>query len=238
MLSIITPVLNGAQFIEKLIQSVAALNIPYEHIIVDGGSTDETLEIVSRYPKIRMLSQQNPAGMYAAIQEGFEAAEGEFITWINSDDWILTDGYEAMYRLIASGKYDLIYGGGSYYYVENAKFENFKAKACGKFLFLNRVFPCLQPATIYRKSIFGAIGGFNSKKFKIAGDLDFFVRFAKASTKPFARLNRTCVVFLKYGESLGDRSHQLYLEEKENLPKPKHGRLGHLLAKIIYKSNL
>ena len=46
MISIVTPVLNGAKFIEKNIQSIQKLTIPFEHIIVDGGSTDDTLNIV------------------------------------------------------------------------------------------------------------------------------------------------------------------------------------------------
>lgn len=237
MLSIITPVLNGARFIEKLIGSLTELKIPYEHIVVDGGSTDETLEIISRYPQIRVLSQQNPDGMYAAIQEGFKAAEGEFITWINSDDWVLKEGYEEMYRLIVSGEYDLVYGSGQYYHQNDARYEDFGAKACGKFLLQNRVYPCLQPATIYRKSIFEAIDGFNSKEFKIVGDIDFFMRFAKASSKPFTRVRAKCVVFLKYGDSLGDSNLKLHFEEKEKLPRPKLGFLGHFLAKIIYKAN-
>jgi len=238
MLSIITPVLNGAQFIDKLMQSIATLSIPHEHIVVDGGSTDDTVEIVSRYPNVRILEQQCPEGMYAAIQEGFEAAEGEFITWINSDDWVLKDGYEAMYALIASGKYDLVYSSGKCYYPDKSEFIDFKAKLFGKLLFRNNVFPCLQPATIYRKSIFEKKAGFNYEEFKIAGDIDFFARYAQASSKPFCRSLTNSVVFLKYKESLGNRNHERYLVEKAKLPQPSMGIIGNIIGRVIYKLNL
>jgi len=71
MLSIVTPVLNGIKFIQNNIESIQKLSINYEHIIVDGGSTDGTVELVSKYPHIKLLHQNDKTGMYGAIHQGF-----------------------------------------------------------------------------------------------------------------------------------------------------------------------
>lgn len=110
MLSLITPVLNGAEFIEKNICSIEKLKIPFEHIVVDGGSTDGTLEILKKYPHIKVLHQKENSGMYGAIHQGFSIAEFDYITWINSDDTILADNYTQAVKEAYSGNYDFIYG--------------------------------------------------------------------------------------------------------------------------------
>ena len=93
MLSIITPVFNGAKFIENNIQSIKKLQIPFEHIIVDGGSFDGTLDILSKYPHLKILHQKEKTGMYGAIHEGFCVAKFNYLTWINCDDQIIADNY-------------------------------------------------------------------------------------------------------------------------------------------------
>ena len=72
MISIITPVLNGEAFIEKNILSISQLKLPYEHIIVDGGSTDNTINIVKKYSYIKLINQETNNGMYDAIRKGIQ----------------------------------------------------------------------------------------------------------------------------------------------------------------------
>ena len=67
MISIVTPVLNGEKYIKYNIESIKKLTIPYEHIVVDGGSTDQTLNIVKKYSNIQILHQRENSGMYGAI---------------------------------------------------------------------------------------------------------------------------------------------------------------------------
>jgi glycosyltransferase involved in cell wall biosynthesis len=86
LISIITPSLNRAQFIHEAIQSV--LDQSYsevEHIIIDAASTDGTLEILSRYPHLRVISEPDK-GMYDAINKGIRMAKGEIIGLLNTDD--------------------------------------------------------------------------------------------------------------------------------------------------------
>jgi glycosyltransferase involved in cell wall biosynthesis len=86
--SIITPVRNGAPYIEDLILSVKEQDYPnFEHIIIDDGSQDdgETVAILKRYPHLKWWSRENK-GQYSAMNEGLIAAEGEFVCFISSDD--------------------------------------------------------------------------------------------------------------------------------------------------------
>src|ERR1051325_2927905 len=85
-LSIITPCLNRAQNVESAIQSVLTQGYAdVEHIIVDGGSTDGTLEILTRYPHLKVLSEKDH-GMYEALNKGFDLASGEIVGFLNTDD--------------------------------------------------------------------------------------------------------------------------------------------------------
>jgi glycosyltransferase involved in cell wall biosynthesis len=88
LVSIITPVYNGAMYLEDLIQSVLQQDYPsIEHIIIDDGSTDDgaTVAILKRYPHLRWWSRQNK-GQYATLNEGVAAARGSILGIISADD--------------------------------------------------------------------------------------------------------------------------------------------------------
>lgn len=91
IISIVTPVLNGANFIQKLIASLKSQTFNnWEHIIVDGGSTDETVDIVkSAYvddPRCTLIERPGE-GIYASVVEGFQIAKGRILGWQNADDF-------------------------------------------------------------------------------------------------------------------------------------------------------
>jgi len=99
-LSIITISFNSAKTIEETINSV--LNQPYknfEYIIIDGGSTDGTLEIIEKYKdKIAYFVSEKDYGLYHAMNKGIEKATGDIIGMINSDDYYLDGAFEKVVR--------------------------------------------------------------------------------------------------------------------------------------------
>jgi glycosyltransferase involved in cell wall biosynthesis len=90
LVTIITPVYNGAEYLEELIQSVVRQDYPnIEHIVIDDGSQDngKTVSILQKYPHLRWWTRPNQ-GQYATMNEGILAAQGEIICFVNADDTV------------------------------------------------------------------------------------------------------------------------------------------------------
>jgi glycosyltransferase involved in cell wall biosynthesis len=87
-ISIVTPSLNQAEFLEAAIQSVLSQNYPnLEYIIIDGGSTDGSPEIIKKYEKhLHYWCSETDGGQYEAINKGFAYSTGKIMSWLNSDD--------------------------------------------------------------------------------------------------------------------------------------------------------
>lgn len=90
-ISIVTPSYNQGQFIEETIRSVLLQNYPnLEYIIIDGGSTDQTVEIIKRYEKwITFWKSEKDNGQSDAINKGMSKCTGKIVNWMNSDDYLL-----------------------------------------------------------------------------------------------------------------------------------------------------
>jgi glycosyltransferase involved in cell wall biosynthesis len=113
-LTIVTPSYNQAQFIEETIRSVLLQNYPnLEYIIMDGGSTDGTKSILEKYsPWISYWQSEKDGGQGQAINRGFSLASGVYYSWINSDDYYLSNVFFKVSDKFLRGKAQFVYGFG------------------------------------------------------------------------------------------------------------------------------
>jgi glycosyltransferase involved in cell wall biosynthesis len=217
MLSIITPVLNGEKYIEKTISSVKEINIPHEHIIVDGGSTDRTLDIIGNVHDVKLLMQRSKTGMYGAIHEGISASVGAYVSYINADDYYI-GGIENLFKDICRQQADLIYGDAHYYYTNENRTVPLYGVAYGAKYFLKQgIMPFSQSSTIFSREVYDRCRGFDFRRFRVCGDLDLFQKIAYLKDSEIIYRKGFCSVFLKTGQSLGDQSQELYEEEFKKL---------------------
>jgi len=110
ILSIVTPNLNGGEYLEQTIKSV--VNQDYsqiEYIIIDGGSSDDSEEIIKKYREfISHYEVRKDKNMYEAIHYGFRKSKGEILTWINSDDFYLQNCISKIIFKMKQKKYNWI----------------------------------------------------------------------------------------------------------------------------------
>jgi glycosyltransferase involved in cell wall biosynthesis len=112
LISIVVPTLNQARFIEQTLASIVGQCWPRtEIIVIDGGSTDGTHEIVRRYPVAHFISEKD-SGQAEAINKGMKLAKGDVLAWLNSDDYYLPLTFRrAVAALGDTTQPKLVYGG-------------------------------------------------------------------------------------------------------------------------------
>ena len=112
LVTIVTPVRNGVRFLAETLASVRAQDHrPIEHVVVDGGSTDGTLELLRDSPDIRWISEPDQ-GLYDAINKGLRMAKGDILAYQNADDrYVAPDAVSAAVdHLLVHPEVDVAYG--------------------------------------------------------------------------------------------------------------------------------
>ncbi len=185
--SVITPSYNQAQFIRMTIDSVLSQNYPnLEYIVMDGGSTDGTVEILRSYGKrIKWVSKKDK-GQSDAINRGLKMATGEIVSYLNSDDLYQKECLLEVSNFFQknpqyyflSGKCDVIDEKGNS--IDNfiTLYKNFFLKHLSKKDVLSILNYISQPATFWRKEVISKIGFFDTK-LNYAMDYDYWLRMIK-----------------------------------------------------------
>jgi glycosyltransferase involved in cell wall biosynthesis len=177
--SIITAVLNGASFIARTLDSVAAQDHPdVEHIIADGGSKDATLEIVraSRSGAVRVISGPD-GGVYAAFNKGLRAASGEVIAYLNAGDTY--ESASAVAKLVhALTAFGVEAAFADVLIVDPERHTRVLRRYSSK-RFSPKAMPYglmpAHPTLFLRRAVYEAVGEYDAG-FRIAGDFEFCLR--------------------------------------------------------------
>ena len=183
LVSIVTPSFNQAEFLDETVRSVLDQTYPkIEYIIVDGASTDGSVEKIKNYlGNIAAWVSEPDKGQTDAINKGFSMAKGEIISWLNSDDTLLPNAVEeAVDILLADPEIGLIYGDANYIDRKSEVIGQFPA-AQTSLLQLKRGYVHIpQQASFFRKSLWDQVGPLDASFF-FAMDYDLWVRLASIS---------------------------------------------------------
>jgi len=181
-ISVITPCLNRKDFIEDAIRSVLDQNFPdFEHWIIDGGSTDGTLELLRKYPHLKILSERD-SGVYDALNKGIRRASGDVVGFLNTDDQY-TPGAFAIAKGILEGCPAMLCSGGSEIFQRTRSgfdFEMHRYVDPGKYHLSVRAATLGIPninARFFRRCVFETIGVFDTS-YKLSADREFLLRAA------------------------------------------------------------
>jgi len=177
--SIITPSYNQGKFIERTILSV--LNQTYqniEYIVIDGGSIDDTMEIVRKYSgRIDVIIHEKDKGQADAINKGFKLATGDIIGWINSDDIIFPNCVEEIVALAKE------HPDGSIYYpayidlidAEDRITGNVQKHIYGKETLINKDYDIIQQGSFYKADLVRKVN-FLNEDIHYCMDLDLWLK--------------------------------------------------------------
>ena len=179
LVSIITPSLNQGEFIEETISSVLAQDYPrLEHIVVDGGSTDATLDILKKAgDRIKWLSEPD-RGQSHALNKGIDLARGAIIGWLNSDDLYVEDAVAgAVDFLRANPECAMVYGQAEIVDEAGRRIRSYETEPFDIDRLARHCYVC-QPSVFIRADVLRDIGGAD-EALHFCMDMDLWIRIGR-----------------------------------------------------------
>jgi len=242
-ISIITPSFNQGEFIEETILSV--LNQQYgnfEHIIIDGGSTDQTLSILRKYSHLIWVSEPD-RGQSDALNKGFKRANGDIVGWLNSDDYYLPECFQMIAKTFLNNpSTDILHG--NYRWIDkDGKLMQRRRELQFDMFMLKYLHMLYIPttATFFHRRIFDE-ANFLDIKYNYAMDYEFFLRLAVKGYR-FAHVDAFLADFRWHARSKTESASHKQLEEQNEalltydpvlrtLPPPVRGGAKALLTGV------
>jgi GT2 family glycosyltransferase len=189
VLTIVTPALNSAETVGQALESVRAQGLgpeEVEHLVVDGGSDDATAELAGAMPGVRVVSEPD-RGLSDAMNKGVRMARGDWIGWLNADDYYLPGSLAKVTAAIAAhAEADWITGICPIVDAEGNAIRT-GVTAYKRFFLRRHSFPSLlvqnyvaAPATFVRRAALIEAGGFD-ERFRYSMDYDLWLRLARRS---------------------------------------------------------
>lgn len=219
--SLVIPSYNQGSFIEETILSVLNQNYPnLELIIIDGGSTDNTIEIIKKYSdKITFWKSEKDSGQSNAINKGIEKATGEIFNWLNSDDTLTPDSLFQIAELYNKYQFDVLCGKSKHFDNESDEEVNI-----GQTYFHSEIektiahYSMSQPSTFYKLEIVKKLGGVNeSLHFAMDAELWFKYLFYSGNTYKVAKTEKSLANFRIHNNSKTIAQKALFITDTNTL---------------------
>lgn len=221
--TIITPNLNYGRFLGDCLRSVAAqlaeaaklggaatevpAGIPrslgIEHLVIDGGSTDDSAEIAAGFPHVSWL-QEPDSGMSDAINKGFDRARGDWVIWLNADDRLKPGALAEMLPLLLRSKADVVYGDWDFVDADGRFQRRMRASGWSNFVNVHHHCSIGSTAAFYRRASVIEAGFRLREDFRYVMDGEFYARLAAAG-KRFEHVPVTVADFRLHGANASIR---------------------------------
>jgi len=237
-ISIITPTFNQVDYIEQTILSVINQDYPnIEYIIIDGGSTDGTVEIIKKYEnRINYWISEKDNGLYDAINKGFKIANGEILAWLNSDDIYLPKALFTVAEIFSSfHEVNWLQGANSHIDEKGRLVSVYQSRYWTKFDFSSGNMKSIQQeSTFFRSSLWINSGQQIDVNSQLAGDYSLWLTFFEFSDLHITTAPLGCFRMRSSNQkSLNQRVN--YENEKKEVYRRHIRNNGFQLKRFCYK---
>lgn len=216
-ISVLTPSFNSSEFIQRAIDSVVTQSYTnWQHIVVDGRSTDQTLEILKSNNHLLWISEDDK-GQSDAMNKAFELSDGSIIVYLNSDDYFLPDAFEFIISQFKASSVQMIVGN-----VEvldsngNSQISTNATISYDDIQYLKGRYPLNPVGYFYKRDVQEKIGPFPLDNHY---SMDYWFLLRAYYNFKILKVNRTLGVFDQHGNNktslLGDRT--FYIQQKQAL---------------------
>lgn len=202
--TIITPSLNYGRFLGDCLQSVASQDgVTLEHLVIDGGSSDNTAEVASRFRHIQWI-QEPDGGMSDAINKGLDRAKGDWVMWLNADDRLKPGVLRTLLTRLQQSLSDVVYGDWDTIDESGRLLKHFRSPRWSSFVHIHH--HCLIPSTaaFLRRSTVIDSGHRLRTDFHYVMDGEFYARLSTAGIR-FEHIRSTIADFRMHGSNASQR---------------------------------
>jgi glycosyltransferase involved in cell wall biosynthesis len=222
-ISIVTASYNQVAFLEQTILSVLSQGYPnLEYIVIDGGSTDGSVEIIRKYEQqLSYWVSEKDNGLYDALQKGFTKSTGDIMAWINSDDLYHRQSFSSvvsMFKQFPETRW--IMGSNSYFDEEGNCFtyerDIFDERwSKWKMQLFNGAF-IQQESVFWKRELWNEAGGYISQAYPLAGDFELWLRFFRHD-KLYSSSFLLAGFRIRKSGQLSDRFRSEYMQQVKDL---------------------